>query len=186
MRIIKANAEYTGGGIYRYTALLESGDYLLGNSEWEELYVVDKNPDEDDESWYNEWIDNHLKSIITEEEYKRTLQQLLTWIIKNEPQGNYSVTEIESILESELGGESDTNVELYYAMINILDWYGKKERYLTMEDEANLFDVVLGMLGEIGDLKPEDVGDANDCGVCSSWKEVGKQFRELWKNEERS
>ena len=68
--IVKANAEYTGGGIYRFTAQLNDKRYVVGNSEWDGLYIVDEDPDATEESWYNEWFDKHVVEIVKDIAYE--------------------------------------------------------------------------------------------------------------------
>lgn len=76
------------------------------------------------------------------------------------------------------------NVELYYAMVNVLDWYGKKNI-----DDWGVSMTIQRILEDIESLSedntPQAVGDANDCGECRMWTDVMKGFRELWKNGER-
>ena len=74
------------------------------------------------------------------------------------------------------------NIELYYAIINILDWYGKEERKLYTDIDMI---EILSLLGNMGGFTPEEIGDANDCGECHSWIALANSFRELWKNKER-
>ena len=101
MKIIEANAEYTGGGIYRYTAQTEEG-WLLANSEWDCIYLMDADPNETEDSWYNEWCDEHEQKIYEDEEYFSLIHDILEWIILNKPQGNYDVGDIRRKLVSEM------------------------------------------------------------------------------------
>lgn len=94
MKIIKANAEYTGGGIYRYTAKTDKGTWLVGNSEWEVIYEVNADPDETEDSWYSEWYDEH-QTAEHEDDYAELLSQMLGWILEHKPNGNYCDAEIE-------------------------------------------------------------------------------------------
>ena len=75
-------------------------------------------------------------------------------------------------------------MELYYAAINILDWYTKEERNISDEHECYLEDIFYKIC-EIGDIKIEDIADANDCGSCKSWDELVAAFRELWRTGQR-
>ena len=93
--IVKANAEYTGGGIYRFIAQLNDKRFVLGNSEWDEIYITDEDPNTTEESWYNEWCDKHIMEILKDEKYADMINELIKWILENEPQGNYQAYEIE-------------------------------------------------------------------------------------------
>ena len=115
MKIIKANAEYTGGGIYRYTAQTDAGTWLVGNSEWDVIYEVDADPDETEDSWYNEWYDEH-QTAEHEQDYIELLSAMLGWILMHEPDGNYDTRDIRKYLQEELD-DHDTEVRIveYYS-----------------------------------------------------------------------
>ena len=98
MKIIKANACYTGGGIYRFTAQINDRRFVLGSSEWDELYITDEDPDATEDSWYNEWCDKHIVEIVKNEAYANLLNELIKWILDNEPDGNYQASEIERFI----------------------------------------------------------------------------------------
>ena len=96
--IVKANACYTGGGIYRFTAQLNDKRFVLGNSEWDKLYITDEDPDATEESWYNEWCDKHIVETVKDSAYATLMNELIKWILENEPQGNYQAYEIEKFI----------------------------------------------------------------------------------------
>ena len=115
MKIIKANAEYTGGNIYSYTAQTDQGTWLVGDSEWDVIYEVDADPDATEDRWYQEWFDEH-QIAEHEDDYLELLTQMLGWIIENEPDGNYAKGEIEIYLQAELdNAELHTEVVEYYS-----------------------------------------------------------------------
>lgn len=93
--IVKANAEYTGGGIYRFTAQLNDKRFVLGNTEWDEIYITDEDPDTTEESWYSEWCDKHIMETLKDEKYAEMINELIKWILENKPDGNYQAWEIE-------------------------------------------------------------------------------------------
>lgn len=101
-KIIFANAEYTGGNIYRYTAKLDNGNFMVGNSEWDCIYIVDSDPNATEDSWYGEWFDTHTVSILEDKDYYKNIVKLLRWILDNKPDGNYSDHEIDWLLNEEL------------------------------------------------------------------------------------
>ena len=80
------------------------------------------------------------------------------------------------------------NAELYYAIVNVIDWFTKDKK--RMEDPHGFeFDRViktLETLGELGRIYPDEVADANDCGEkCETWNAVIYAFEKLWENGER-
>ena len=101
MNIIKANAEYTGGGIYRYTAQTDEGTWLIGDTLWDWVLEVDEDPDETEDSWYGDWCDTHEVRYYQDEEFKRVLNEVIYWILTNRPDGNYDPREIEHDLEED-------------------------------------------------------------------------------------
>ena len=102
MNIIKANAEYTDGGIYRYTAQTDEGTWLLGDSEWDELYEMDADPDETEGSWYSDWCEAHEIMTYRNEDYIELLKGIISWICENEPSGNYQLGELVRYLDREV------------------------------------------------------------------------------------
>ena len=80
-------------------------------------------------------------------------------------------------------------MELYYAIVNILDWYTKEDRSKgsdleNIKQHMKVLNTLIA-LGDLGDHKPSEVADANDCGKCNTWEELITAWRELWKNGER-
>ncbi len=87
--------------------------------------------------------------------------------------------------------------ELYYAMLNIVDFLALEEN--TTETEEKLYKVLDDLLdvettyhlkdGE--DFKQarkemfEGITDANDAGCANDWKEMAAIFRHLWVNGDR-
>ena len=115
MKIIKANAEYTGGNIYRYTAKTDAGTWLVGNSEWDVIYEVDTDPDKTENSWYNEWFEEHQIEE-HEEDYLELLSAMLGYILNNRPDGNYDPRDIENNLQFELEDAiTEVKVVEYYS-----------------------------------------------------------------------
>lgn len=146
--IIKANAEYTGGGIYRFTAELSDSRYLIGCTEWKVVYLVDEDPDATEESWYNEWFDSHTIKEIKGEEYSETIKNLLTWILENKPSGNYSAAEIETILKKENEAMNGKTEELINKLVDF------QEAYINLIDALEDVDSDVIWNKEITDLYP--------------------------------
>lgn len=104
MKIKNVKPEYTGGGIYVFTGELEDGNYFLADcpcsASYYSLRIVNENPDKCDpnEVWQEEWQLNHfVKDVIR---CKCFIRDMLKWIIKNRPCGNYCVYDIEEMLKS--------------------------------------------------------------------------------------
>lgn len=71
-------------------------------------------------------------------------------------------------------------MEIYYAIMNILDYYAKDGKYL----ESKMV-YLLNYLALKENIQISDVADANDCGKCKTWADVVKALSELYKSGER-
>ena len=70
--------------------------------------------------------------------------------------------------------------ELYYAIVNIMDWHGKNDIPLSYEMFKAVYQIALQ-----GKIDCSSFADANDCGKCNNWYQIADAFRELWKKGER-
>lgn len=144
--VLEANAEYTGGGIYRYTAKINADGvtrWLLGSSDWDVIYLMDEDPDSTEDSWYNEWSDAHTVRILADDYYYTALNDMLTWIIENRPSGNYAVGEIKEILEDELSFRD--------GYVDDEDEDTSKDRKVTMAEFVKIYNAALTlMFNDIG------------------------------------
>lgn len=121
MRVIYANATYTGGNIYQYTGALDNGNYFQTWTDYED-YVQELNADpyenwddNDDEQWQNEhMVAEHYGSEATE-----ILKAAMLYIIANIPVGNYSLGEIQDALDS-LKQETEIEGELEGKKVRIV------------------------------------------------------------------
>ena len=97
MKVIRANAFYTGGGFYQYCGATDNGTYLLSYTDWESVMEVDADPEQcGDECDYGEWqVDHHIREI-DGKEYRTILLEMINWICDNRPDGNYTISEIEA------------------------------------------------------------------------------------------
>ena len=78
------------------------------------------------------------------------------------------------------------NIELYYAMVNILDWYCKdKKRFNTPVGTFIKVTRALGALEELSGIHPQDIADANDGGEVYGWTGLMGSFEKLWEKGER-
>ena len=71
-------------------------------------------------------------------------------------------------------------MELYYAIMNILDYYAKNHKRLDPYMKT-----FLNILAIKGDITIEDVADANDCGNCKTWAGIVRALSEQFKNGDR-
>ena len=66
-------------------------------------------------------------------------------------------------------------MEIYYAIMNILDYYAKRHKALTPDTIR-----ILNSLASINGDEIPDIADANDCGNCKTWtgivRKLSKQF----------
>ena len=87
-RIEHAMATYTGGGLYIYYGKLLDGNYFIAYDDWEciEICSVDTNCEE---SGYAEFYEKYRVEMLVGKEYEVFWNEMLLWIIKNEPKGNY-------------------------------------------------------------------------------------------------
>lgn len=97
--IAKAVPEYTGGGVYAIVGELKDGNYFMGDLTFKWIAVVDKEPNWDD-SWYEEWIDDHKVIELTDAESKEFITAALGWVKANKPHGNYLISDIDDILKN--------------------------------------------------------------------------------------
>ncbi len=82
-------------------------------------------------------------------------------------------------------GQLSAEMMAYYTAVNLIDWFIAGEWGDYSNKIENKVIELLKWLEANADLSPEDVGDANDCGRCESWKEVIDGFRELTETGER-
>ena len=100
-KVIYANAEYTGGGIYQFHGKLDNGNHFLCFTGWEECMLeLDADPEENfEESGYEEWQTAHTVRELPVIESYETLMDALKWILANKPYGNYESYDMELDME---------------------------------------------------------------------------------------
>lgn len=102
LKVVEANACYTGGGIYIYYGKFNNGNYFFGDSEWDCVYECDADPD-CEEAGYNEWCDKHCIKEYVGKQYKKYLKQWYKWLLLHKPNGNYDLYEITRYIKEEIG-----------------------------------------------------------------------------------
>lgn len=102
MKIIDANATYTGGGIYQYTGQFDNGNYFQTWTCYEDyIQELDADPEENwDDNADEEWQNEHMVAEHYGFEAIEILKEAMKYIIDNQPTGNYSVCEVENALDS--------------------------------------------------------------------------------------
>lgn len=114
-----ATPNYTGGNVYVFTGKLKDGNYFIaddgyfiaddnGNVSGFDVRIVNMDPDkvlETDSDGLSSTLvddaelqDEHLVKDLDENEAKEFTLDLLNWITKNEPEGNYNIGELQDEL----------------------------------------------------------------------------------------
>lgn len=76
--------------------------------------------------------------------------------------------------------EKGANMEIYYAIMNILDYYAKNEKYLEAKTSNFLY-----YLASKENIQISDIADANDCGPCKTWADVINALSGLYRSGDR-
>lgn len=106
MKIKSVEPCYTGGNIYVFTGALNDGSFFLASNDMYDVTIIDTDPskaDWDNEVWQSDWQESHLIKYLPDcaSDDKTGIKffiDILDWVIKNNPKGNYQMSDIESIL----------------------------------------------------------------------------------------
>jgi len=71
-------------------------------------------------------------------------------------------------------------MEIYYAIMNILDYYAKRHKALTPDIIR-----ILNSLASINGDEIPDIADTNDCGKCKTWSGIVRKLSKQFDNGER-
>lgn len=105
-KIKSATAIYTGGGIYIYYGELDNGTYFRTSDTDDCIEICDADTSVD-EADYIEFYEEHRIKTAIDNQYKIFFNKMLTWIIENKPEGNYSVEELNNrIIKTKRGVEN--------------------------------------------------------------------------------
>lgn len=74
-------------------------------------------------------------------------------------------------------------MELYYAIINILDYMALHEIDSNLQSYFYTTLTNLHHFTDIGTI--QDIADANNCGICNNWAELVKAFKKQHGTRER-
>lgn len=95
MEFKNANACYTGGGVYVYYGELENGLYFRACDGWDWIELCDADTSTEDAD-YCEFYEKHTVETLTGKSYKMFFNNMILWIKKNKPSGNYQICELEN------------------------------------------------------------------------------------------
>lgn len=95
-KITFANACYTGGGIYIYYGNLSDGTFFRTWTDGECIEIVDVNASiENEEADYEEFYEEHRIASVVGKEFCEFWNEILRFIIHEQPNGNYLVSDLE-------------------------------------------------------------------------------------------
>ena len=96
MKIKKATACYTGGGIYVYWGQLENGDYFRACDDWDLIWICDQytSIENEDANWA-EFYDEHTIEELHDDYFVIFWNAMIDHIIKNDTNGNWCKAELE-------------------------------------------------------------------------------------------
>ena len=97
MKIKTATAEYTGGNIYIYYGELENGLWFRTSDLWESIAICTNDTSGEDAD-YCEFFEEYMVEELEGIQYKELWNEMLYWIINNNPKGNYLKYEMEERL----------------------------------------------------------------------------------------
>ena len=94
MKIKNATACYTGGNLYIYYGQLENGLYFRAYDDWDFIEICDTDTSTEDADYYEFYVEHSVETIAGDK-YKAFWNEMLLWIIQNEPNGNYDSYDLE-------------------------------------------------------------------------------------------
>lgn len=97
MIIKNANACYTGGNIYIYYGQLENGLYFRACDDWESIEICNADTSTEEADYYEFYQEHSVKTLVGDL-YEKFWNDMILWIIRNSPKGNYSEDELENRL----------------------------------------------------------------------------------------
>ena len=153
-KIKNATAIYTGGGIYIYHGQLENGNYFRTCDEWESIEICDSDTSVEDAD-YNEFYEEHTVETVTGEAYETFWNEMLQWIIDNNPEGNYLNSDLE-----------DRMINKFIIRITLPSMIGESDQEFVSEEAAWKF------IKELVIDEVEAASQEHDCyiGVCFDWR----------------
>ena len=93
--IKNASAVYTGGGIYIYYGELENGSFFRAD-DISECVTICNADTSTEEANYSDFYEVHEIETLTDSDGRQLFNQILLWVLLNEPRGNYLASELEN------------------------------------------------------------------------------------------
>lgn len=104
--MIKCEPIYTGGNIYCFLGQIDEHTWFLASDADYDVVILNSDPwlavdSETGEElcWFPEWQEEHLVKYLDETDSLDFFREMLNWIKKNNPKGNYSMYELELDME---------------------------------------------------------------------------------------
>ena len=104
-KVKSAEASYTGGGWYVFLGELSDGTYFIADYPYWDLRIVDEDPrptfwgdDYDTDAGYEPWQSAHLIQDYGGDDTKSFFNDMLNWILKHSPDGNYNSGDIKNLI----------------------------------------------------------------------------------------
>lgn len=88
--------EYTGGNIYIFVGKLTNGNYFVADGDMFDVRIVDA-PWDWEESQFPDWQESHLVEDLSAADALQFCKRMLEWVKTNEPDGNYSMSDMDYI-----------------------------------------------------------------------------------------
>lgn len=117
VKFVSVDPEYTGGGIYVFTGELTDGNFFMADTSFYDVRIVDADPSipadmSDDEVWEKygitrdedawasvEWQEEHLVEDLIPDKAVAFFKEMLKWVKKNKPNGNYCEQDMDFFRE---------------------------------------------------------------------------------------
>jgi len=98
-KVIRATADYTGGGIYILTGALQDGTFFMADSPYC-VDIYDADPEKaGDDAFTNKWHEAHSVTGYVGPIVDRIIGEALAWLEDNAPGGNYIMSEVRGCFE---------------------------------------------------------------------------------------
>ena len=157
-----ATADYTGGGIYRYTGSVGDGLYFMAATDWDDYVIIlDADPDKDpDAAGYDEWQNSHRWTEFTGRDAEDFMCRVFDWIIKNTPEGNYCTGDILNA-KAKLDKTDNSAVKVFDDRVEIIrECYSPEHDMTFLRKDVESRDGVLISMEVVGFYSGEPDAEA--------------------------
>lgn len=94
IKILSAEAVYTGGGIYIFYGKLSDGTFFRTCDDWEWIEICNSDTSVDDAD-YEEFYDEYRVKTLNGKQYEKFWNTMLKKIIREDLGGNYAISELK-------------------------------------------------------------------------------------------